>query len=381
MSDTADKTHIPDYIAKGQNEDKYFIASQWQLIRWRFLKHKLAVISLIILGVFYLMVIFAEFIAPYNVHGFDEKYKLAPPHKIYFVDAERRFHLRPFVYLREQKIDLESWRIAYIEDKSRPMPIRLFVRGDPYNLWNLIPMDLHLFGVDDGKLSLMGYDQLGRDVFSRAIFGARISLTIGLVGVVISFLLGILIGGISGYYGGRMDVIIQRIIESIRSVPTIPLWMALSGALPHHWPVVKTYFAIVVVLSIVGWTGLARIVRGKFLAVREEDFILAAELDGAGRFRIIFKYLLPSFYSYIIASLTLSMPRMILAETALSFLGLGMQPPAVSWGVMLRDAQHVRVLATSPWMLLPAVFVVLSILVFNFVGDGIRDAADPYSST
>jgi peptide/nickel transport system permease protein len=262
------------------------------------------------------------------------------------------------------------------------------VQGDPYKLWGLFESDIHLFGIvagdsvegdDEARFSLLGQDLYGRDLFSRIVYGTRISLTIGLVGVAMSFLLGVTIGGLSGYLGGRVDLVIQRVIESLRAIPTLPLWMALSVALPPNWPILKTYFFIVLILSIVGWTTIAREVRGRFLSLREEDFIGAAELDGASNLRIIFRYLLPSFMSFVIARLTLAIPGMILGETALSFIGLGLQPPAISWGVLLRDAQAIRVLALSPWLLLPAVFVVISILAFNFVGDGLRDAADPYA--
>jgi peptide/nickel transport system permease protein len=276
--------------------------------------------------------------------------------------------------------DLNTFATTYTVDESLKYPVRLFVRGDPYEFWGLFESDRHLFGVDDGTVYLFGTDNMGRDVLSRVIHGGRVSLSIGLIGIAISSLIGIFIGGISGYYGGMTDMIIQRIIEFIRSVPTLPLWMALSVALPPTWSVVQVYFGIVLILSLVGWTGLARVVRGKFMSLREEDFVMAAQLNGSTETRTIFKHMLPSFYSHVIASLTLSVPGMILGETALSFLGLGLQTPAVSWGVLLRDAQFIRVLASAPWLLLPGAFVVVAILCFNFVGDGLRDAADPYAS-
>ena len=360
---------------------RLLVASQWQLMRWRFVKHRMAVAALIVLCGFYLGAIFAEFVAPYDPYIFREDLTLAPPHRIHFVDQDGRFHLWPFVYGFEKSLDPVTYALVFTEVKDVRHPLHLFVRGDPYKLWGVFHGDLHLFGVEDRavRFSLVGQDTVGRDLFTRIVFGARVSLTIGLVGVAVSFFLGTLIGGLSGYLGGRVDMVVQRVIESLRAIPTLPLWMALSVAMPPFWTVTQTYFAIVMILSIVGWTSIARVVRGRFLALREEDFVGAAELDGAGNLRVIFRYLLPSFMSYIIAQLTLSIPQMILGETALSFIGLGMQAPAISWGVLLSQAQSIEVLANSPWILLPAVFVVVSILAFNFVGDGVRDAADPYS--
>jgi peptide/nickel transport system permease protein len=361
---------------------KVQVASQWQLIRWRFIQHRLAVVSLFVLGVFYFAVAFAEFVAPYNPEIFIARLTLAPPHRIHFVDTEGRFHIRPFVYRQEKTLDKVTYIASYIEDETLAYPLGLFVHGDPYKLWGLFESDIHLFGMvdrdEETRFSLLGQDTYGRDLFSRIVYGTRISLTIGLVGVAMSFILGVTIGGLSGYLGGQVDLVIQRVLEALRAIPTLPLWMGLSVALPADWPLLKTYFAIVIILSIVGWTTIAREVRGRFLSLREEDFVGAAELDGASNLRVIFRYLLPSFMSFIIARLTLAIPSMILGETALSFIGLGLQPPAISWGVLLRDAQAIRVLALSPWLLLPAVFIVISILAFNFVGDGLRDAADPY---
>ena len=361
-------------------EEKLFVASQWQLIRWKFLRHRLAMGALAVLIVFYFFGIFAEFTAPYDAHRRDIGYMYCPPQRIHFFDEEGNLHLRPFVY----KVKVESEVInflrttTYSEDKTEKYPLYFFTRGDSYELWGLFKSNIHLFGTREGRAFILGADKMGRDMLSRIIYGGRLSLSVGLLGIAISFIFGISIGGISGYYGGNADLIIQRIIEFIRSIPTLPLWMALSMALPPYWSIIQVYFGIVIILSLVGWTGLARVVRGKFMSVREEDFVMAAKLHGASEARLIFKHLLPSFYSYIIASLTLSVPGMILGETALSFLGLGLQAPAISWGVLLKDSQSIRVMATAPWLLIPGVFVIIAILAFNFMGDGLRDAADPY---
>ena len=360
-------------------EEKLLVASQWQLIRWKFARHRVAVLSLFVLIIFYLSAIFAEFVAPYAPGTYNADLTLAPPQTLQFFD-NGRFQWRPFVYGVSAEYDFNTFQTTYTVDKSLKYPIRFFAQGDPYKFWGLFESDRHLFGVDEGTVYLFGSDNMGRDVLSRVIHGGRVSLSIGLVGIAISSLIGVFIGGISGYYGGATDMIIQRVIEFIRSIPTLPLWMALSVALPPTWTVVQVYFGIVMILSLVGWTGLARVVRGKFMSLREEDFVMAAKLNGSTEIRTIFKHMLPSFYSHVIASLTLSVPGMILGETALSFLGLGLQTPAVSWGVLLRDAQFIRVLASAPWLLLPGVCIVIAILCFNFVGDGLRDAADPYAS-
>ena len=361
-------------------EEELFVASQWQLIRWKFLRHRAAMAALAVLSLLYFFAVFAEFTSPYDPYHYDTGYVYCPPMRIHFFDETGAFHLRPFIYKMKVERDMRTFLYIYTVDKTEKYPLYFFVKGDPYKFWGLFEGNIHLLGVKEGAMFLLGTDKMGRDMVSRILYGGRISLSVGLVGVAVSFIFGITIGGISGYYGGKADVIIQRIIEFIKSIPRLPLWMGLSVALPPYWSIVKVYFGIVMILSLVGWTGLARVVRGKFMSLREEDFVMAASLHGASKPRIIFKHLLPSFYSYIIASLTLTVPGMILGETSLSFIGLGLQAPAISWGVLLKDSQSIPVLANSPWLLLPAIFVVIAVLAFNFVGDGLRDAADPYST-
>jgi peptide/nickel transport system permease protein len=363
-------------------EERIYVAPYWKLMWWRFRKHKMALVSLAILVAFYFVGILCEFMAPYDPTQFFVKYKLAPPSKIHIRDAEGNFHL-PFVYKIIRDRDPETYRNIYTEDTETRYPIQFFIRGTEYKMWGLWKMDHHLFGLpvshEEQGIFLVGADRLGRDMFSRLCFGARISLSIGMVGVFLSLTIGITLGGVSGYYGGRLDTLIQRVIELIRTIPHIPLWMALSAALPADWPVVRLYFGITVILSLVGWTWMARVVRGRFLSLREEDFVMAARLAGSSESRIILRHMVPAFLSYIIASLTLAIPNMILAETGLSFLGLGLRAPAISWGVLLQEAQNVRSLALAPWVFTPAVCVVIAVLAFNFVGDGLRDAADPYA--
>jgi peptide/nickel transport system permease protein len=367
--------------AKTDASESIWVASQWKLMWWKFRKHKPAMIGGAIILFLYLVAIFCEFLAPHDPTEFSKLYTYAPPQKIHFVD-QGKFQLWPFVYGLEGERDPETTRMMFEEDQTKKYPLQFFARGVPYKMWGLFETDVHFLGIQDetgkGTLFLLGTDRMGRDMLSRVIYGSRISMSIGLVGVTLSFVLGILIGGVSGYYGGMVDTVVQRVIEFIRSMPSIPLWMALSAALPVEWSVLKVYFGITVILSLIGWTGLARVVRSQFLALREEDFVMAAQLCGANEFRIIVRHLVPAFLSYIIASLSLSVPGMILSETSLSFLGLGMRPPAISWGVLLQESQNLRAVATAPWVLAPGLFVIVVVISFQFLGDGLRDAADPY---
>jgi peptide/nickel transport system permease protein len=368
-------------LQDGSAQERIYTATQWQLMWWRFRKHKLALVSIVVLVLLYSCGIFCEFLAPHDPHRYDVKRVYAPPQRLHFVGAQG-FRLRPFVYPIVSTRNMETLRVEYQIDTTREMPIRFFVHGDEYRFWGLWKTNLHLLGLKeegDPMLFLLGGDALGRDVLSRVLYGARISLSIGLVGVAMSLLLGVVIGGVSGYFGGAADTMIQRAIEFLRSIPGIPLWMTLAAALPRDWTPTRIYFGITVILSLLSWTGLARVVRGRFLALREEDFVLAARLSGASEMRTILYHMVPSFTSHLIASLTLSIPNMILSETSLSFLGLGLQPPIVSWGVLLQAAQNLRSVVHAPWMFVPGLAVVVAVLAFNFVGDGLRDAADPYA--
>ena len=360
-------------------EERYFIASQRQLVWRKFKRHRLAVISTSVLILAYLIGFSYEFVAPYGALTQHEGYVHAPPVRIHVVDAEGRLRA-PFVYGLQGELNMNTFQRVFVEDTSVIHPLRFFARGEAYRFWGSIDGDRHLFHAgDEGRVFLLGTDALGRDVLSRILAGSRISLTIGLVGVLLSFVLGCILGGISGYFGGTPDLIIQRIIEFLGAIPNIPLWMALSAIIPINWPVIRVYFAITIILSVLSWTGLSRVVRGKLLELREYDFVTAAKLAGSGNGSIIVVHLLPGFLSYLIVHLTLAIPGMILGETALSFLGLGIQPPAVSWGTLLQGAQNVTNIAIYPWLLTPALFVVVTVLLYNFVGDGLRDAADPYA--
>ena len=398
MSETRVQANDAAPQAGEPQADRVAYLSQWQLIRRRFRRHKLAVVCLYALAALYTLAIFAEFFAPYGSHT-----KFLD--RIYSPPQVPRFNLEKGLYVQGilRYVDPITLKQEYVLDRENPVGLRLFVKGEPYKLWGLIPMRRHFIGPPDQPLPeekvasavegaeeetpvregdppvfLLGADKYGRCIFSRLVYGARISLSIGIVAIVITSILGITLGGISGYVGGATDTIIQRLIEIIRSFPQLPLWMALGAAVPGDWSPLKTYFSITVVLSLLGWTGLARVVRGKLLSLREEDYAVAARLIGASHGRIIFRHLVPGFTSHIIVGLTLAVPRMILGETSLSFLGLGLRPPVVSWGVMLQDAMSMQAVANYPWLLMPAVFIVLTVLCFNYAGDGMRDAADPY---
>ena len=363
--------------ALSPEQERYYMASQWQLMWWKFIRHRLALISGGFLLLMYGSILISEFLAPYNLHSRNINAIYSPPQSVHlFHDGSL---VGPFVYGTHYKLNLTNLRREYTEDISKIYKINFFCKGDEYSFWGVGKGNSHLFCVEEGgTLFLLGTDRLGRDILSRIMYGARISLTIGLIGIMMSFVLGMVIGGVAGYYGGVTDLIVQRMIEVLQSFPQIPLWMALSAVLPVTWSPILIYFGITMILAMLDWTGLARAVRSKLLALREEDYCLAAQLMGAKPKRIIGRHLMPGFMSHLIASATLSIPTMILGETALSFLGLGLRPPITSWGVLLNEAQNISVVALYPWLILPVVPVVLVILAFSFLGDGLRDAADPY---
>ena len=358
-------------------QERLYLASQWKLMWWKFKLHRVAVVSGVILLAMYATTLVTEFLAPYNLHTRHTDFIYSSPQAVHLFHQGR--FVGPFVYDRQKSLDMQTLRRDYTEDDSKPHPLRFFCSGDPYRFWGLVDMSFHFVcPPEDGTLFMLGTDRLGRDVLSRILYGARISLTIGLLGIALSFALGLVIGGLAGYYGGWVDLTVQRLIEIIRSFPELPLWMALSAVLPVTWSPILIYFGITGILALLEWTGLARAVRSKLLALREEDYATAARLMGAKPSRIIGRHLLPGFMSHLIASATLSIPGMILGETALSFLGIGLRPPITSWGVLLNEAQNINVVALYPWLMLPVVPVIIVILAFNFFGDGLRDAADPY---
>jgi len=365
----------PDSVA----EQRIAVATQWQLMWWRFRKHKLALGATFVLAAFYLVAIFADFFAYVDPHASNAQRSLIAPQWIHWFDEGR---LSPYVYGLKGARDPMTFKRVYKPDTSTKLPIVFFAHGEPYKLFGFIPADRHLFGIEGTDtaeaLVLLGTDVQGRDLWSRLMFATRTSMTIGLVSVALSLVLGVVLGGVSGYFGGLTDTVIQRIIEILRSIPTIPLWMGLAAAVPSDWSVVQVYFAITIIISLIGWTELARVVRGRFISLKHEDFVMAAELVGCSKPRIIFRHMVPSFISHIIAATTLAIPAIIISETSLSFLGLGLRPPAISWGVLLQDAQDVQALVISPWLLITAFPVIVAVLAFNFMGDGIRDAADPY---
>ena len=362
-------------------EEREYIASQWTLVWRRFLKHRLAVGATIMIIVFYLIAIFCEFLAIHDPYAQNAQRSFVPPQRVHFFDGWKPTW--PYVNGLIRERNPVTLKPEYKADETKRYSIKLFARGHDYELLGVFDTNIHLIGLDTDEdpipLYLFGSDRMGRDGFSRLMYATRISMSIGLVGVALSLFLGVLLGGISGYRGGVVDVLIQRFIEFIRSIPTIPLWLGLAAAVPQEWTQIQIYFAITIIISLLGWTTLAREVRGRFLALRSEDFVMAARLYGTSELRIIFRHMIPSFTSHIIATTTLAVPAIIIAETALSFLSLGLRPPTISWGTLLFEAQNLNAISNAPWLMIPAPFVLLAILAFNFMGDGLRDAADPYS--
>lgn len=370
-----------DALPQGDNRE-VIVASQWRLIWWKFRKHRLAMLGGIVTIMIYLVAIFAEFLAPFAPDEYASNYTYAPPQTLHLIDrTDDGLRLLPYVNGYQVEIDYNAGRRNFVVDPEVKHRVGFFVEGASYKLLGLFESNIHLIGpLNQGDpMYLLGADRLGQDVMSRTIYGTRVSMTIGLVGVGLSLFFGILMGGISGYFGGWIDNLIQRVIEFLQSIPSIPLWIGLAAAIPVNVPPLQVYFLITIILSVIGWTGLARVVRGKFYALKAEDFVKAARLDGCSMLRIIFRHMVPSFMSHIIAVVTLAIPGMIIAETSLSFLGIGLRTPVVSWGVLLQEAQNIRAISTAPWLFWPGVAVVVSVLALNFLGDGLRDAADPYT--
>lgn len=382
---TAESGPAITQIKRGNRKVELAAAGQWTLIWQRFVRNKVAVVAGFIILALYVIGLFAEFLAPALPDASKPQFTYAPPQEIRFFttakDGTQTFQLHVTGYA--MTVDQQSLKRTYVIDDAKVVPIGFFVKGPAYKLWGVIPMTTHFLGPikSSDTMYLLGTDKLGRDLLSRLIYGTRVSMSIGLVGVSISLLLGVVLGSLSGFYGGAVDMVIQRVIEVISSMPTIPLWLGLAAAIPLTWSPLTVYFLITLIVSLFGWTGLAREVRGRFFALRSEDFVTAARLDGSSERRLIFRHILPSLTSHILAVVTLALPTMIVAETALSFLGIGLKAPVVSWGVLLQDAQNVRTIATAPWLLIwPSAAVVLTVLSYNFLGDGMRDAADPYGN-
>ncbi len=375
---------MPTLEDAGASENAPRVVTPAQLIWRKFRRHRLAMLGAVLTIALYLGAAFAPFIAPFGPNEYQSRYTYAPPQTVHWIrtNEEGRRIFGPYVYDLKVSVDYASGRRVFETDRENVIPIRFFPRGAEYRLFGFIPADRHLFGPadPDRPMFLTGADRLGRDMFSRTIIGSQVSLSIGLVGVIMSLILGLIFGGLSGYYGGAVDTLIQRVIEFLQSIPSIPLWIGLAAALPKDVNPALIYFYITLILSLIGWTGLARVVRGRFLSLKNEDFVRAARLDGASPWRVMFRHMVPSFLSHIIAAVTLAIPAMILAETALSFLGLGLRQPVISWGVLLQEAQNIRSVATAPWLFVPGGAVVVAVLAMNFLGDGLRDAADPFSS-